>query len=659
MNPFLITTLIGIVLAVMSLGSVTPSVSNTILAKSVEVGVGREAALVQQIIRFKAVTGSYPNTVADLVSANYWSAADNDNGFGGVYAFSVDPVKNLITVSTTIADAARRAQYLGSFKHAFKPLDLGSGLITTTHVIPSTSGFGAPTPTSGAIPVTATAPDAATNTYWYDTSSGTSAVLMVSNGSTWSLASMGSGGIAAPNASNIVNSVTSLPGTATVGEVRYVYDAASNQLVTYVYYNGGWVINTGANNSANLPQRFQIAKSLRFRSSASSYLSRTPTQQGNARKWTFSTWVKRGRLSYQALAGTQQNGIVDEGIYFNAAGRLAVWGWPVPGGPQYEVVTAAAFNDPSGWYHVVVAVDTAQVVASERTKIHVNGVLQAVTGNYVPQNHAFSLFGQSRSTFIGAQSRDGVPDSLFDGLLAETVFIDGQALGGSAFGQTSPLTAQWSPKQYVGAFGTNGFYLQFNDTSSVAALGRDSSGMNNSWGVANMSLAAGAGYSSFDDTPTKNFAVMNPLKTFGTSWIVSDNNLKFSYFSDNNIIAIGSTKLPTGGKWYWEVTAETISSQLGFVGVMPNSDANSAVVVHSATTDQTGPFPTSLGTSSLQVRLTPVETLLGLPSMSMRGMFSSTKTTFHKVRALQCNSRLGQNSPRTLGETTLQGRRFS
>ena len=42
---------------------------------------------------------------------------------------------------------------------------------------------------------------------------------------------------------------------------------------------------------------YNLENSLRFRSSASAYLSRTPTVAGNRKTWTFSCWVKRGLLT--------------------------------------------------------------------------------------------------------------------------------------------------------------------------------------------------------------------------------------------------------------------------------------------------------------------------------------------------------------------------
>ena len=50
---------------------------------------------------------------------------------------------------------------------------------------------------------------------------------------------------------------------------------------------------------------YQVSKSLRFRSSASAYLSRTPASTGNRQKFTWSGWVKRGTLgTYQELFGS-------------------------------------------------------------------------------------------------------------------------------------------------------------------------------------------------------------------------------------------------------------------------------------------------------------------------------------------------------------------
>lgn len=254
MSPIFITAMLGLVIGVAALSHVTPSVSNATHAKNIDTGLVRETALTQQIIRYKALEGTYPSTVADLVAKNYWRDADNDNGFGGSYSFTVDSGKNLVTISTTIADTPSRTKYLASYRRSFTPVDQGSNVVSTTFVMPSAGATGALPPPTGSIPAASTAPSATTNSYWYDTS-GSTAVLKVSDGSVWTAATIASsggsasgGGIAAPSASNIVASVSALPTTATTGDVRYVYNAATSSINTLFYYNGAWAqAGSGAN----------------------------------------------------------------------------------------------------------------------------------------------------------------------------------------------------------------------------------------------------------------------------------------------------------------------------------------------------------------------------------------------------------------------------
>jgi len=42
---------------------------------------------------------------------------------------------------------------------------------------------------------------------------------------------------------------------------------------------------------------YNLTKSLRFRSSASAYLNRTPASAGNRKTFTFSTWIKLGEIA--------------------------------------------------------------------------------------------------------------------------------------------------------------------------------------------------------------------------------------------------------------------------------------------------------------------------------------------------------------------------
>lgn len=255
MSPIYFVSILGVLIAVAGAGAITPSVSNSVKARSVETTIAREHALVQQIIRFRAANGSYPADMNALVSAGFWKAADTPNGFGGAYSFTVDSAKNTITLTSSISDATTRSNYLSSVRHAFAPVHVGSGQVSKTFVIPNKDAAGALLPSPSQIPAQAAAPSPATNSYWYDTS-GSTAILKVSNGTGWvastsqgSSSGGGSQGTPAPTSSNIVTGAASLPSQGQNGDVRYVYDSSNKTMTTVVYFNGSWVQKgSGSNN---------------------------------------------------------------------------------------------------------------------------------------------------------------------------------------------------------------------------------------------------------------------------------------------------------------------------------------------------------------------------------------------------------------------------
>ena len=238
MAQLFITTILGFALLVMGLDQVAPSFLSQIYAKKIDSGIAREENLMQQIIRHRDVTGSYPSNMAALIAAGYWKSADNDNGFGAGYEFSVDSSKGQILVSTTISDSIQRAQYISNYQHVFKPVDAGGGLVTTTFVMPTSGSIGTPIAMTSSIPSSATAPDAASNTWWYDTS-GTTAVLKVSNGVSW--ANADSSGAVSPTPANVVTGVAGLPATANSGDIRYVLNTVTGTVTPYIYFGGQWV----------------------------------------------------------------------------------------------------------------------------------------------------------------------------------------------------------------------------------------------------------------------------------------------------------------------------------------------------------------------------------------------------------------------------------
>jgi len=291
--------------------------------------------------------------------------------------------------------------------------------------------------------------------------------------------------------------------------------------------------------TANGPSGYNLTNSLRFRSSATANLQRTPATTSNQNTWTWSGWIKRGSLgtvqylfgTYPASGQTDSNWL-EFGFYAN--NTIAVGGWTV----SYRQTTQV-FRDVSAWYHIVVAIDSTQATASNRVRLYVNGT--EVTAFGTNNNPSLNqTMGGVNSTSLHCMG-NLIPFSTanpFDGYMAEVNFVDGQQLTPSSFGSTNALTGVWQPAKYTGTYGTNGFYLPFTDnsaltTSSNVGLGKDFSGNANYWTTNNISITAGSTYDSMTDVPTltsattANYAVLNPLSA-GASATLSSGNLNAS-----------------------------------------------------------------------------------------------------------------------------------
>ena len=275
------------------------------------------------------------------------------------------------------------------------------------------------------------------------------------------------------------------------------------------------VLNTGLAKVSG--EAFTIDQSLRFNSADDAYLSRTPSSASNRTTWTWSGWVKRGNFNADSrhnmifsssvtssstnmctlqFNNGYSNGVEFIDFYFHN-GTTDTFLRPLP-----------ALRDPSGWYHIVVAVDTTQVTDTDRVNMYVNGVKQTtfVTGyeQYPPQD-AVSHINNTEQHWIGHYAHDISQDRGIDGYLAEIHMIDGVQLTASSFGETGDY-GEWKPKAYDtadGAYGTNGYYLDFADSGN---LGDDESGNGNDF--SNTNLVAS---DQMLDSPTNNFATLNPL----------------------------------------------------------------------------------------------------------------------------------------------------
>jgi hypothetical protein len=326
------------------------------------------------------------------------------------------------------------------------------------------------------------------------------------------------------------------------------------------------------------PSGYNLTNSLRFRSSASAFLNRTPSVAGNRQIWTWSGWVKRGTLGDETPLFQGFNSGADRlFLGIDTQNTIQVYG----SAGAVVVATSAVFRDPSAWYHIVFAFDTTQATASNRVKIYVNGIQQAISTGIYPSLNAQWNINNTVAHQIGS-SNNGV--AYFDGYMDEINFIDGQALTPSSFGSTNSTTGVWQPARYSGTYGTNGFYLNFTDigltSGSNTGLGRDFSGNGNYWTTNNISVTAGVTYDAMSDVPTltsatvANYCVASPIDK-GSSLTLSQANLSGSIGTTWNIArgTIGNTS----GKWYYEFQFSGTSALIGICGLVTNLATNLGV----------------------------------------------------------------------------------
>jgi len=301
-----------------------------------------------------------------------------------------------------------------------------------------------------------------------------------------------------------------------------------------------------------------LSKSLRFRSSATAYLSRTFGSPTSTTILTISFWVKRGALGSQNITfnGGDTTGNNNFYIQFNSSNQIDI-DQSISTAQSIRLITTAVFTDPSAWYHIVASIDTTQSTASNRVKLYVNGnqITSFGTATYPAQNAVNQFNVSGRVSNIGKLDYYAL---YLDAYMADAYFIDGQALTPSSFGATNGTTGQWSPAKYTGTYGNNGFHLTFANTTSTTTLGYDTSGNSNNWTTTGISLSAGSTYDSMNDVPVAysataaNYAVLNPLSLLvGT---ITNGNLSGDTGTTNGGVVYGSINIPSSGKWYWEFT---------------------------------------------------------------------------------------------------------
>ena len=214
---------------------------------------------------------------------------------------------------------------------------------------------------------------------------------------------------------------------------------------------------------------YEIEQSLRFNDDDSPSLTWTPSSAGNRKTWTWSGWFKRGNVNSSATRG-QLFSVYSDGSNYTfiafddgGGGYDRIRAYSLSGGSvQYDLESNAQYRDVSGWYHLVVSIDTTQGTSSNRVKVYINGEqVTAWSSSTYPSQNVDTFVNATYSHRLSQMNNA----SYFDGYLAEVNFIDGQALAATDFGETKKDV--WVPKAYSGSYGTNGFYLPFKQDYQV------------------------------------------------------------------------------------------------------------------------------------------------------------------------------------------------
>jgi hypothetical protein len=199
-------------------------------------------------------------------------------------------------------------------------------------------------------------------------------------------------------------------------------------------------------------------------------LSRTPASNGSQRKVTVSAWIKRATVG----AGTYY-WFVGGGL---GGGNLVDLRWEsdtlslIHTGGGSVVESTNTYSSTTAWYHVVIAIDTDQATAANRVRMYVNNTEVTYSGGttYPALNADMNINTTGNTLILGDHDFAGTAASQ---KLAHVHFIDGAQLTPSAFTQGG--AAGTVPKQYTGSFGTNGWLMDFANSS---AIGNDVSGNN-------------------------------------------------------------------------------------------------------------------------------------------------------------------------------------
>jgi hypothetical protein len=285
---------------------------------------------------------------------------------------------------------------------------------------------------------------------------------------------------------------------------------------------------------------FDVANSCMFNSADTPHMQKT-FSAGNRTTWTVSVWTKRGILGSNMRIFTYGSGgdpddrarfLADNTIEFQCSA----------GG---ELTTTRVFRDTSSWYHFVFVYDSTNGTAGNRMRMYVNGVEETVFTTDTNPSLNLACAGANVNGEDANIVRDGYGggEQYFDGYMAEFVHIDGTALAPTDVGEFDEDSGIWKPIDVSGlTFGTNGFYLDFEDSAN---LGNDANGGTD---LTETNLAA---TDQAIDTCTNNFATFNANYKSANQPTYTQGNTTATSSGAGYRLSFSTIAVSTG-KWYAE-----------------------------------------------------------------------------------------------------------
>ena len=306
-------------------------------------------------------------------------------------------------------------------------------------------------------------------------------------------------------------------------------------------------------------------RSLKFNGS-NHYLTRQSSTApnfaaGNQKTWTCSFWIKKtGFGSTVMLLSTILNNANEFNIYINSSGLFSV-------GTQTTTLlqSSEALLDATNWYNLIVRMDTTQSSDSNKLRLYINGN-EASYGtdnrSSISENDDLGLLS-GINHYYGGRSNGTM---FYDGYMAELNVVDGSSLGPTSFGELKNGT--WIPVEYSSSYGTQGWRLQFINTTlnssgaagSSSTVGADTSGNGNHWQAENIT----SDDSNIPDSPENNFCIFNFLDP--TNMTLAEGNLETDKASNASNDGANGTFLLTSGKWYFEFKPKYFSGGSGGFG---------------------------------------------------------------------------------------------